>query len=127
MLGVVAAGCALQYLWLESIPASERHAVGVVLTTAACNLFAALRMVRPRSTVGWWVYLLKCAFIGTVAASASYWALELLDVPEAAINTLSKSPLTAFLMTAFLTGGWLVGLLSGLSNLFSGQCVRPQE
>lgn len=121
------AGCVVQYWWLQRIPASAHHAVGVVLVTAVCNLFLALRMAHPRSTSGRWFYLFNCAFVGTIAASTSYWAMELLDVPEAAINTLSKSLLSALGMTALLTGGWFVGLLSGLVNLLPKQCARPHE
>ena len=110
-LGFAAIGCAAQYLWLQGIPASERHAVGVVLATAACNLLLVREIAQPLKITSRWFDLLVHVLVGTIAASVSYWVLEFLDAPEATINTLNRAPLAALGMTALLTGGWFVGLL----------------
>lgn len=114
------AGFAAQYFWLQSIPSMSAQAVGVAAATVMCSVLTALLFERSRGSKkhASWLVLLVCIFVGTLAASISYWALVIANAPEA-VNSLSRYKASAIVMTSLVGAGWGVGFLCGFASWLS--------
>lgn len=102
-----------QYYWMQSVPSLNEQALNVSLATAiSCiiSLFTFKKIIRSKLVL---VFLL--VLTGTVTAVAAYWALNFFASPDV-IYILKKHNFVMFGFSAFVMGGWVVGLLCGLSQ-----------
>ena len=106
-------GALAQYYWMQSIPSMAEQAPTVVFATGLICIISLLvfkQIINSESVIALLVVL-----IGAIAAVAAFWVFEFFDSPYS-IHILKKYSLAMFGFSAVATGGWVVGLLFGLSR-----------
>ena len=120
LIAVALGGC-LQYIWLLTIPATARTAEAVVIATALLTLLTLKLLPKgPSKTAGVSSSLTSvvvCVCVSTFTATATLFVAEAFGHLSAVSNTLSNVSVKSLLLTALVTGGWVVGLLSAAARL----------
>jgi len=112
-------GSAIQYWWLQSIPAMSRHVGTVVISTVVATLIASYLLFRndtaAERAMDLLVRSLVCLCVGAFSSLGAYCISENLDQSAAIANSFSQHPVLFVGSTILISGGWAVGLLCSVA------------